>query len=156
MKIKFTLAVFLAALSIVILACSQTEAPPTSEPTVPPTDQPITPPSQLTNENWGLVLAEAQGAQNAYIDLPVVLTGKVRQIITGTGSQTQLVINTESDDSPLGKSTLIILGKYISVEEGSSVKIEGKLENYWATTSAAGNKINIPVVAADNVTVISP
>jgi hypothetical protein len=154
MKMKCALAIFLAALPVFLLACSQTVAPPTDQLTAPPTDQTTAPPSQLTNENWNLVLAEAQGAQTAYIDLPVVLSGEVRQIIIGTGSTTlQLIIDTKYNNSPLGEDTLIELHEYISVKEGNSVKIEGKLENYWTTTSAAGVEIKIPVVNADNVTV---
>lgn len=145
MKIKGALAVFMVALSVALPACSP--AAPTITPTAPP-------PTQLTNANWDLVLVEAQGAQTAYIGLPVTLTGQVRQILFATGMKMQMVIDTKSNSS-LGEDTLIRTAEVVDVSQGESVTVVGILETYWTTTSAGGNEIKIPVVVADNVTVIA-
>lgn len=66
----------------------------------------------------------------------------------------QLVIDTKSNSS-LGEDTLVRPAEIIDVRQGESVRVTGKLETYWKTTSAGGAQITLPVVAADNVTVLA-
>lgn len=167
MRITQIIAILAIAASLILSACASpttvpqsptpTQQTPTPSPakTTPVPTQTPTPKIQLTNENWHLVLAEAKGAQKAYIDSPAVLIGKVGQVVGRTGTETQLAINTDFEDSPFGQDTLIKLMKDIDVKEGNWVKTQGKLDHYWTTKNAMGMELKIPVVVADTVIVIS-
>jgi hypothetical protein len=156
-------AILLTVLLFAFTACST----PTTSPTVPQsstqTQQTTAPPAkttpvpkiQLTNENWNLVLAEAQGAQKAYIGSPVTLVGKVGQVMTRTGTETQIAIDTTFEEITFGQRTAIIIPKDFNVKEGNYVKVEGILDSYWNTKSLIGAEMKVPIVVADTISIIS-
>ncbi len=131
-------------------------SPPTSQapvPTITPS-QPA-PKMQLTNENWHLVLTEAKGAQKAYIGSPVILMGKVGQVIARTGTETQIAIDTNFEEITFGQRTVVALPKDIDIKEGNWVKVEGKLDSYWNTQNMFSAELRVPIVVADNIFIIS-
>jgi len=164
MRITQIVAVLLTGLLFAFTACaslpsptvpqSPTEQAPEPKTTPAPTQTP-TPKIQLTNENWNLVLAEAQGAQKAYIGSPVTLIGKVGQVIARTGTETQIAIDTNFEEITFGQRTGVVLSKDINVKEGNWVKVEGKLDRYWNTENMIGAELRIPIVVADTISIIT-
>ena len=156
MRITKILAIFcFVVVLLTLVACA---SPPTTSPPANTTPVPTQTPTakiQLTNENWYLVLAEAQGAQKAYIGSPVILMGKVGQVIVRTGDETQIAIDTSFEEITFGQRTAVAIRKDINVKEGNWVKVEGKLDSYWNTKSLIGAELRVPVVVADNIFIIS-
>ena len=171
MRITKILIILLVVVLLTLVACASpptaptipqspasptpTQEAPESPKTTPAPAQAPTPKIQLTNENWHLVLAEAQGAQKAYIGSPVILMGKVGQVMVRTGNETQIAIDTSFEEITFGERTAVAIRKDINVKEGNWVKVEGKLDSYWNTKSIIGAELKVPIVVADTVIIIS-
>jgi len=165
MRITQIVAILLTGLLFAFTACASPATTPTVpqspnqqapvSKTTPPPTQTTYPKMQLTNENWHLVLAEAQGAQKAHIGSPVILVGKVGQVMVRTGTETQIAIDTSFEEITFGQRTAVAIGKDINVKEGNWVKVEGRLDSYWTTKSIIGAELRIPIVVADTISIIS-
>ncbi len=144
-------------LALTSISCNQSDPPQRAQlnPT-PEAQSDPTPEAQLrlNNDNWHLALAEAKGAQKAYLGSNVVIRGKVSQVVGTSGSQSQFTIQTNAD-AIVGERTLIAVRTNPGVTEDQWVRVEGLLNSYFNTQNLLGSEIRLPVVFAHNVTVIT-
>ena len=144
-------------LALATIACSQIASTPqvkrdsTSQAKLASTSQTEL---RLSNDNWHLVLAEAKGAQKAYLGSDVDIRGKVAQVLATSDSESQFAIETNADIS-VGNRTLVGVGADPGLAEDQWVRVQGTLNSYWNTQNLLGAEIRLPVVTAKNVVTIT-
>ena len=108
----------------------------------------------LSDDNWNLALAEAKGAQEAYIGSDVDIRGKVAQILQASDTESQFAIDTE-EGITFGERTLVVVGTNPKLTEEQWVRVRGVLHSYWNTENLMGAELRMPVVAAHSVSAIT-
>lgn len=112
------------------------------------------PKPRLSNDNWDYVLSEARGAQKSHIGSSVDIRGSVTQVISTSATESQFAIKT-SPELSIGENTIILAGTNLQLAEDQWVRVQGVLHSYWNSEHTFGTELNLPVVDAHSVTVIT-
>ena len=144
-------------LVLTIVGCEQSASTSQAKPApTTQTEQDPTPQAKLrlNNDNWDLALAEAKGAQKAYVGSDVDISGKVAQVMRTSDSESQFAIETETEIT-FGERTLVVVGTDPKLTEDQWVRVQGVLHSYWNTQNLMGAEMRLPVVAAHRVSAIT-
>ncbi|MGH2354096.1 MAG: hypothetical protein ACRDJN_21020 [Chloroflexota bacterium] len=144
-----------ATVQAAVQATTQAGAGPTATP-APAASQasqarPTAPVTKLTNENWGLALADA----NQHKGTPVELVGKLFLDPQTDGDVTafQMYTNAQFSDG----TTIVGMrsGPQVpKLQRGDYVRVEGVLLEMQEGTNAFGARVRVPLVGAESVEVL--
>ena len=144
-------------LLLTVVGCDQTASISQSDPASTSKEKRDPTPQaklRLNNDNWGLALAEAKGAQEAYVGSEVDIRGKVAQVLRTSDSESQFTMETKIEVT-FGERTLVVVRADSRLAEDQWVRVQGVLHSYWNTQNLMGAEMRLPVVAAHKVSAIT-